>query len=71
MICILSQIKAVIGTGREPSDHNHDRMESRKSDDESDVRLFRCPSCETVYIATEKDFCSSCEMEVELFSDLE
>ncbi|WP_123538264.1 hypothetical protein [Halosimplex salinum] len=27
--------------------------------------LFRCPGCETVYVAVDKDTCSTCESAVE------
>ena len=27
-------------------------------------KLFRCPDCEVVYLAVEKDVCSSCRAEV-------
>ncbi|MFC4447916.1 hypothetical protein [Halorussus aquaticus] len=33
--------------------------------DESRSSLFRCPDCEAVYIATDKDTCSTCETTVQ------
>jgi ribosomal protein L37E len=33
-------------------------------DRDASGRLFRCPSCETVYVAVEKRTCSSCDVEV-------
>lgn len=37
---------------------------SRTERAESHSKLFRCPECEVVYLAFEKDACSDCRMEL-------
>lgn len=37
---------------------------SGDSDPEPKSKLFRCPECDVVYLALEKDRCSSCRSEV-------
>lgn len=33
--------------------------------EQSAVSLFRCPDCDAVYVAIDKDACSTCETSVE------
>lgn len=44
-------------------------VDSQNSDsadiDQTETNLFQCPSCEAVFVATDKDTCSSCRTAVD------
>lgn len=61
---IVEKVRSVWTRGREAgSEHaSEDADEHRSSTPDS--KLFRCPTCDVVYLALEKEVCSSCRGEV-------
>ena len=63
----LDQVRSVVGAGQSESGPESDREERRDGEGtDAEACLFECPTCERVFIDTEKRICSECDAEVEL-----
>lgn len=58
------KIQAVSATREDPDDSTV-RTEPDGDSEAPDPRLYRCPDCDTVYIAAETQLCSSCDTTAE------
>ena len=62
---IVEKVRSVWAQGRESgSEHAAEDADEQRSST-PDSKLFSCPTCDVVYLALEKDVCSSCSSEVQ------
>lgn len=64
MNLVAEWVGAVGGWLRKFEDGEEARTDAAATPEESRSSLFRCPECESVYVATDKDACSTCETAV-------